>query len=446
MAIKRFFQQLYLSKRFFFVMLGVMALFVFAYVFKDLLEIAWMTLWLVLGLTFMETLVLFFSGGKITIDRKLPERLSNGDDNVIHLSIFNSFGMKIFAQVIDELPFQFQTRDFEHHIVLRAKDKHEMKYRLRPTVRGVYEFGAAHVFTTTFLGLAQRRFSGAEKQSLKCYPAFLQLRNTDIRAIANDTIVLGTRKTRRIGNSTEFEQIREYVQGDDIRTINWKSSAKRSYLMVNQYEEEKSQDIYVAIDTGRTMEMPFDGISLLDYSINASLMLLSLTLAKYDRAGMFSFNKRMNNVIPADKKPMQMQQIMESLYAVETEFYESNFAALYAQLKRTISHRSLIVLFTNFESMDGMQRNLPFLAGINKKHLLLVVFFKNKEIEELAASKPTTEDEWAEKIMAGKMEYDKRLMVREMKQHGIISLLTTPENLTVDVMNKYLEVKTGGMI
>jgi len=427
-------------------MLAVVALFVFAYVFKDLLEIAWLALWVVLGLSLIELVVLFFIGQNIQIERILPERFSNGDDNPVRLKIRSSFALKIFANVIDELPFQFQSRDFEYNITIQPKTLRDMNYVLRPTVRGIYKFGAAHVFASTFLGLVQRRFSGAETQTLKCYPSFLQLRNTDIRAIANESIVLGTRKTRRIGNSTEFEQIREYVQGDDIRTINWKSSAKRSFLMINQYEEEKSQDIYVAIDTGRTMEMPFNGLSLLDYSINASLMLLSLTLAKYDRAGMFSFNKRMTNVIPADKKPFQMQAIMESLYAVETDYYESNFAALYAQLKRTISHRSLIVLFTNFESMDGMQRNLPFLSGINKKHLLLVVFFKNKEIEELAGSRPYTDDEWAEKIMAGKMEYDKRLMVREMKQHGMLSLLTTPENLSIDVMNKYLEVKTGGMI
>ena len=106
----------------------------------------------------------------------------------------------------------------------------------------------------------------------------------------------------------------------------------------------------------------------------------------------------------------------------------------------------LLVLFTNFESMDGLKRNLPFLVGLNKQHLLLVVFFKNEEIEELASQKASSTDEFAEKILAGKMEYDKRLMARELAQQGTLSLLTSPEQLSINVMNKYLEVKASGMI
>jgi uncharacterized protein (DUF58 family) len=313
-------------------------------------------------------------------------------------------------------------------------------------VRGVYEFGHVRIFASTLLGLVQRRYSSAEPQTVKCYPAFLALRNMDIRAIANEQVIMGSRKIRRIGSTMEFEQIKEYVIGDDIRTINWKSTAKRGQLMVNQFQDEKSQDIYVALDTGRTMEMPFNGLSLLDYSINASLMVLSLALAKYDRAGMFSFGKRMDNVVMADKRPNQMQQVMEALYAIETKFEESNFAALYAQVKRRIAHRSLIVLFTNFESMDGMKRNLPYLTGINKHHLLLVVFFKNKEIAAMAETEVQNAEELSERIIAGKLEYDKRLMVRELAQYGILSLLTAPEDLNVNVMNKYLEIKGKGLL
>jgi uncharacterized protein (DUF58 family) len=161
---------------------------------------------------------------------------------------------------------------------------------------------------------------------------------------------------------------------------------------------------------------------------------------------MFTFGKKIDNLIVAEKRPMQLQKIMEGLYNIETNFEESSFSTLYAQLKRRISHRSLVVLFTNFETMDGLQRNLPFLVGIAKQHLLLVVFFKNEEIGKIAQQEAITIDEVAEKIIAGKMEYDKRVMVRELARHGILSLLTTPEALSIDVMNKYLEVKASGMI
>ncbi len=442
----QFYENLFFTRRFFIVMLGVVTLFVVSFAVEAIYGMVWLLFLSVLGLTLIELLFLFFSKQKIQVTRVLPEKLSNGDENDIYLNFRNPFSLKIYAQIIDELPAQFQSRDFTHQTEFNPKGNSTLHYRVRPQVRGVYEFGHVRIFASTLLGLVQRRYSSAEPQTVKCYPAFLALRNMDIRAIANEQVIMGSRKIRRIGSTMEFEQIKEYVIGDDIRTINWKSTAKRGQLMVNQFQDEKSQDIYVALDTGRTMEMPFNGLSLLDYSINASLMVLSLALAKYDRAGMFSFGKRMDNVVMADKRPNQMQQVMEALYAIETKFEESNFAALYAQVKRRIAHRSLIVLFTNFESMDGMKRNLPYLTGINKHHLLLVVFFKNKEIAAMAETEVQNAEELSERIIAGKLEYDKRLMVRELAQYGILSLLTAPEDLNVNVMNKYLEIKGKGLL
>jgi len=446
MSIKQFFEQLFLTKRMFFLLLGVVVLFTLSYVLEPLYDVAWYAFFALLFFTVTEIILLFATKRKIVVSRVVPEKLSNGDDNHVYLHIENEFRWKLYTHIIDELPIQFQSRDFGHDMSLNPGSNNRFHYIVRPLVRGIYEFGFVHVYASTLLGLVQRRFSIGNKQNTKCYPAFLTLRNMDIRAVANEQLVLGSRKIRRIGSTMEFEQIKEYVLGDDIRTINWKSSAKRSQLMVNQYQDEKSQDIYVAIDTGRTMEMPFNGLSLLDYSVNASLMMLSLALAKYDRAGMFTFGKKIDNLIVAEKRPMQLQKIMEGLYNIETNFEESSFSTLYAQLKRRISHRSLVVLFTNFETMDGLQRNLPFLVGIAKQHLLLVVFFKNEEIGKIAQQEAITIDEVAEKIIAGKMEYDKRVMVRELARHGILSLLTTPEALSIDVMNKYLEVKASGMI
>lgn len=445
-AIKYFFENLFFTRRFFLVSLGVVSLFILSYAFESIYNLVWMVLLSVIFFTLLEIVFLFTSKKNISVNRVVPERFSNGDYNEVQLIVKNQFALKIYAQVIDELPVQFQSRDFVNDIQLHPKSEDTLDYSVRPVVRGVYAFGKAHVFASTWLRLVQRRFSSADEQNVKCYPAFLALRGMDIKAIANENVVMGSRKIRRIGSTMEFEQIKEYVLGDDIRTINWKSTAKRGHLMVNQFQDEKSQDIYVAIDTGRTMEMPFNGLSLLDYSINASLMMLTVALAKYDRAGMFTFGKRMDNVVPADKRPNQMQQVMEGLYAIETKFEESNFAILYAQLKRRISHRSLVVLYTNFESMDGMQRNLPYLMGINKHHLLLVVFFKNKEIEVLSKADTQNKEQLAERIIAGKIEYDKRLMVRELSRHGILSLLTVPEDLNINVMNKYLEIKARGLI
>ncbi|MNT19962.1 hypothetical protein D3C72_1552520 [compost metagenome] len=244
----------------------------------------------------------------------------------------------------------------------------------------------------------------------------------------------------------EFEQIKEYVQGDDIRTLNWKATAKKNSLMVNQFQDEKSQSIYMAIDKGRVMKMPFNGLSLLDYAINATLVLSNVILKKQDKAGMFAFSKRVENRVVAEKRSSQMHQILESLYNIKTDFFESDYSRLYADIKKNINHRSLIILYTNFETLDSLHRQLPYLKGIAKSHLLVVVFFQNTELNEIINSKAVTVQEVYDKVIAEKFAFEKRLIVNELKKYGIYSVLTQPENLTLDTINKYLEIKARGIL
>jgi uncharacterized protein (DUF58 family) len=244
----------------------------------------------------------------------------------------------------------------------------------------------------------------------------------------------------------EFEQIKEYVAGDDIRTINWKATAKKNQLMVNQFQDEKSQSVYMVIDKGRVMKMPFNGLSLLDYAINSTLVLSNIILKKQDKAGMFTFSKKIENRVAADRRSAQMQRILESLYNVKTNFFESDFGRLYADIKKNITQRSLILLYTNFETLDGLKRQLPYLKGIAKNHLLVVVFFENVELEQLIHSKTNNIQEVYDQVIAEKLAFEKRLIVNELRKYGIYSVLTKPENLTIESINKYLEIKARGIL
>ena len=176
------------------------------------------------------------------------------------------------------------------------------------------------------------------------YPSYMQLRKYDLMAFSNNLSQYGLKKIRRIGHTMEFEQIKEYVQGDDLRTINWKATAKKNQLMVNQFQDEKSQNVYMVIDKGRVMKMPFNGLSLLDYAINATLVLSNVILKKQDKAGILAFSKKVENRVVAEKRQSQMQLIMENLYNVKTDFFESDFSRLYVDIKKNINQRSLIML------------------------------------------------------------------------------------------------------
>jgi uncharacterized protein (DUF58 family) len=390
----------------------------------------------------------FFLSSKngIDADRTMPEKLSNGDENPIVLTLKNFYTFPIQVKIIDEIPEQFQERNFELKRKIKTASQDEFQYYLRPTQRGEYRFGSLNIYVSSPLKLISKRYKFCSDVMVPTYPSYIQLRKYDLIAFSNNLFQYGVKKIRRIGHTMEFEQIKEYVHGDDIRTLNWKATAKKNSLMVNQFQDEKSQNIYMVIDKGRTMKMPFNGMSLLDYAINATLVMSNVILKKQDKAGMFSFSKKVENRVVAEKRTSQMQKILENLYNVKTDFFESDYSRLYADIKKNINQRSLIILYTNFETLDGLHRQMPYLKGIAKSHLLVVVFFQNTELYQITNKKTETIQEVYDKVIAEKFIFEKKLIVTELKKYGIHSVLTQPENLTLDTINKYLEIKARGIL
>lgn len=444
--MKRLFKQLYINNLFFYALLGIVMLFACAFFFPFLYSATWYLLLILSAFLVLDILILFIAKTGVEAQRSLAEKLSNGDENPIGISIKNYYTFSIQTKIIDEIPFQFQVRNFEIKRKIKASSQDDIHYFLRPTERGEYEFGKLNIYISSPLRLISRRFMFENGHMVPTYPSYIQLRKYDLMAFSNNLFQYGVKKIRRIGHTIEFEQIKEYVQGDDIRTLNWKATAKKNSLMVNQFQDEKSQSVYMIIDKGRVMKMPFNQLSLLDYAINATLVLSNVILKKHDKAGMFTFSKKVDNRVIAEKRSSQMQLIMESLYNVKTDFFESDYSRLYVDIKKNINHRSLIILYTNFETLDGLHRQLPYLKGIAKSHLLVVVFFQNTELNEIIHKKSETIQEVYDKVIAEKFAFEKRLIVNELKKYGIYSVLTQPENLTLDTINKYLEIKARGIL
>lgn len=442
----KLFKPFYIQPRFFYSGLVIVTLFVFSYFVPVLFGIAQLCILVVLLLFFIDVLIVFFGKNKIMGYRILPDKFSNGDNNQVEISIENHYPFAIDLTIIDEIPFQFQVRDFELKLNIKPHREDRITYNLKPTERGEYHFGNLNIYASTKIGLVAKRFRFDNKAMVPTYPSFKQLRKFELININNSLQDYGVKKIRRIGHSMEFEQIKDYVLGDDLRTINWKATAKKNSLMVNQFQDEKSQPIYSIIDKGRVMKMPFEGLSLLDYAINATLVISSIALKKHDKAGMLSFSKKVENIVVAQRRNSQMRLILESLYNVKTDYFESDFSRLYANIKRNITQRSLILLYTNFETLDSLNRQLAYLKAIAKNHLIVVIFFKNTELNSIIDEKAETIQQVYDKVIAEKFAFEKRLIVQELKKYGIYSILTTPENLTIDTINKYLEIKSRGLL
>lgn len=438
---KRFIQPLFFGRLFYWSFVGVILLFVLSYNWPVLLPVAQISMWFVLAMVVLDYGLLFHKTG-LNIERIVSDKFSNGDINKVELAITNLFHYRISLKIIDEIPVQFQQRDFSVNAVLNSGETRNIPYTLRPVERGEYIFNDTNVFIKSPLQLIVRRVKKEGQQMVKVLPSYFPLRQFELLAYSNNLAEAGSRKIRKIGHSLEFEQIKEYVTGDDIRSINWKATARKGgQLMVNNFTDERSQQVYCIIDKGRVMKMPFEGMTLLDYAINATLILSRVALIKQDKAGLVTFAENISHFLPADRKASQMGTILETLYNQQTKFLESDFEKLYAHVRTRITQRSLIVLFTNFESLSGLQRQLPYIRHIARNHLVLVVFFENTELRQLTDEKANDIETLYTKTIAEKFVYEKRLIVKELQQHGIFTILTAPQNLTVNTVNKYLELK-----
>ncbi|GHA55765.1 DUF58 domain-containing protein [Pontibacter akesuensis] len=442
----QFIRSLYFTNRFYLTLAGLVCLFVLAFFLPLLLILAKVAFSVLVLLTLADLLLLYSNRSGFFASRSMQEKLSNGSDNDVYLYLENKYNFAVQTEVIDELPFQFQQRDSLFTAAVGKGRTQIIHYTVRPTKRGSYQFGAINVYAMSALQLIKRRYRFAQDQEVPVYPSFMQMRQYELLAISNRLQEFGMKKVRRIGHSSEFEQIRPYVAGDDQRTINWKASARKAELMVNSYQDEKSQQVYCLIDKGRVMQMPFAGLSLLDYAINAALVISNIALKKQDKAGIITFSNKISNLLPAQRKADQLRRILELLYNQKTKFQETDYERLYATVRSKIKQRSLLLLFTNFETLSGAERQLPYLRALAKHHLLVVIFFENTELHALLHQRARTTEEAYTKAIAQKFDYDKRQIVKQLQQHGIHAILTPPEQLTVNTINKYLELKARGLI
>ncbi len=424
-----------------------MAVFILSFIVGSWLIVLAKFLFFILLAVILTDLILLFRTQKgLSGKRITPEKLSNGDDNEIIIQVQSFYPYRTDITIVDEIPHQFQKRDLQFELTLNPGEKKSIQYLLRPVKRGEYSFGTVNVYVSSPIQFFSRRFRFSADALVPVYPSYLQMRKYELLAISNRLTDTGIKKIRRIGQHTEFELIKEYVSGDDFRTINWKATARKKMLMVNQFQDERSQQVYSLIDKGRVMQMPFNGLSLLDYAINATLVISNIAIRKSDKAGLLTFQDKVGTHLPAGKQNRQMSLLLDTLYNQKTAYRESDYSAVYNHVKRKITQRSLLLLFTNFESSNALHRQLPYLKSLAKQHLLVVIFFENTEMKSLLAAQAQNLKEVYHHTIAEKFAYEKKLIVKELNRHGIQALLTAPENLTVNTINKYLELKARGLI
>ena len=394
-----------------------------------------------IALTLADSAALWaFGRNAVEARRTVAERLSNGDDNPVTIDVESILPFAIDITVIDELPVQFQMRNAAYPLHVDKQGHAQLVYHIRPTERGSYGFGRIRLFVRTPLALVERRFTKGDPKDVKVYPSYLMLRRYELLAMSNNLQEMGIKRIRRPGNNTDFDEIKDYVEGDDYRTINWRATARRHHLMVNVYQEERSQQVISVIDKGRMMHRAWRGMTLLDYAINAALVLSYVATRRDDRAGLVTFADHFDTFVPPERRSGQMQRLLEALYNQQTDFAETDFSQLLTGLTRSLSRRSLLILFTDFLGIHALERQLPILRQIALRHRLLIVFFSDEQQEDYIATRPTDTEDYYRHVIAEKYAAEQQLIVSTLRRYGIQALLTTPRHLSIDAVNRYLQM------
>ncbi len=384
---------------------------------------------------------------QIDAHRTVKDQLSLSDEQQINYSVTNDSSIDLNIEIIDELPHQLQQRDFLYNTVVASQNKYNRIFKIRPVIRGLYNFGKLYIYaSTTSISLLQRRVTFDIGKDVSVYPSFIQMKKYDLQIFNKVATMTGIKKVRRIGKTDEFEHVKNYTQGDNIKSINWKATSRKSEIMINQFQDTRSQSVYCIIDKGRSMKMPFEEMSLLEYAINSTLVLSNIILKKYDRAGVITFNESLSTFLKSDNKKGQISRISQALYDEETSYKESNYRGLHFHLRKKLTRRTVLILFSNFENVYDMRRALPYLRQLNKLHLLVIVFFTNTELISESEKNVELISDIYGVTFAKKALIEKELITEELRAYGIQAILSTPKELSVNVINKYLEIKAKRML
>ena len=382
----------------------------------------------------------------IEVERINDTKLSLGAENAITLLLSNRGRRPIHFELRDEYPYQFKSDAVTLAGAIAPYDIYEARYHVRPLQRGDYRFGDINIRYPSVLGMFIRQARYGAEASVKVYPNVLDVRKYDLLARKGLLFELGLRASRVFGVGTEFERLREYSTDDEFRRINWKATARRGKPIAAEYETERSQYIVSVIDTGRLMRPPIGDLAKLDYAINTALLLAYVATLKGDHVGMLTFADDVRTYLAPKRGKGQFYRMLEALYNVQFEPVEADYATALSYLGVKHKRRSLVVLFTDLVTLDAAQPLIAHMSRLAQRHLPLCVVISDPNITNLAAQPPRDSNSVYQRAVAEMLLNERKLVLDTMNRSGVLTLDVPADQLTVSVINKYLELKGRGAI
>lgn len=378
--------------------------------------------------------------------RTLPPKLSIGVANPVALVIANPLARPVTLRGRETPPPSFAGERTFGPVTIPPHDEVTVPLAFTPPARGLFAFGDVGVRIGGPLGLAGRAVRITLAQDAKVYPDIIAVRSYALLARKGALAEMGIKRMRLAGEGTEFESLRDYLEGDSFRDIDWKATARRGKPIVRSFEVERSQTLVIAIDAGRLMTPLVGPLAKLDRAINAALMLAYLGTERDDLVGLLVFGRDVERYLPPRKGHRQFLAILEALYSIEGKVEEPDYDRALRYLATKLPKRALVAVFTDLQGMEPSHRLLATLSAMAPRHLPLVITQRNRDVERTSRLEPTREPDVFTSAVAESLLADKAAALRLLQARGVLVLDVLPEELTVASVNRYLEIKARGRL
>ena len=397
----------------------------------------------------------------VEIRREMNSKFSLGVENVVTLKIVNRSRHRLRLRLKDDFPDELLFEKVHHDCYVSPMHDMDIAYRLTPLRRGIYQFVDIHVQCWGVLGLVVRQHRFPAATEIKVYPNLQAVRQYELLVKRGMLHQIGLKNSRQFGEGTEMERLREYSPDDDFRRIDWNATARQRKPIVREFETERSQDVVIMLDTGRLMASPIlletsalsttrttsqKAMLKLDYAINTTLMTAYVSTLKGDKVGLIAFADTVHQYLAPKPGKKQFLTMLETIYALPVHSVEPDFETAFKYLASKQRKRALIILFTDILDKDSAEGIATYVAQLSRHHLVACVTLTDSGIVELAEQSATDSKSVYQKAIAERLLQEKHATLEILRRHGVITIDVPAHQLTMAVVNKYLELKAKSRI
>ena len=385
--------------------------------------------------------------GAVRITREFSGRFAVGAETDVSINILNALPHPVSLIIKDEFPPQMKLSGLrEAKLRVDGQSSAALVYGLRPPKRGRFEFGQIAVRFLSRLNLVWCETRAGEAAAVKVYPNMRRAREAELKALGARSLVASHRKTSWRGEGREFESLRDYVRGDELRHISWTATARRGKLTTRQYQVERDQTILIALDGGRLMTARIEQETKLDSAVHAALALMSAAARAGDNAGLLVFGRKIKSFLPPGRGRDHMDAALEALYSVEPEMIEPSYSRAFEFIAANSKRRSLVVLLTDLVDEEGSKELLTSLGLLRPRHLPLVVTIADRDLKAVVSTAPVDARDLFTQSVAEEIMHLREAALRLVESQGGLALDVTAAALAPAILEKYLQVKERGLL